>query len=150
MGYEHFIEIAFGAVLGGGLTYLHTYMQMREERKEEHRARLSALLAEMEDNRRALDSGVIQGYAKIRLSQSMWDESRGEIFRLPQDLGETLRSLYHKVWQLNCAIEYDLAHSAIGRGVFDASINAIADDLKKAIGPAVEKHRAYLTAARRS
>ncbi len=142
---DQLVGIAFGAFLGAALTYLHTYMQVKVEKKEQHQAKLTALMGEILDIKQALDAGSVMGISKVRLSQSMWEECRAEIFKTPSALAETLRKLYLKVAELNCSIDYDLNHSGLGRGYFDQIIEVRSSELKDLVNSAVSSLRRYLS-----
>jgi hypothetical protein len=147
MAYEHFMEIAFGAFLGAGLTYLHTYFQMRENREQERKAKLTALLAEMKDNKVAIDSGIKLAQATQRLSFGMWEEARGEIFSLPAQLREKLRQAYHKVGQYDSTLEYDLAlvtNKGLNQGTFDSALNKMSGEIKELLGASIAELEKYL------
>lgn len=137
MAYKHLIEISFGAVLGAGLTYVHTYFQLKEVRKQNHRLRTRALHAEMLDLKALLHSGMLDGPAKVRISRDMWEECKGEIFEMPDAAVEAIRRLYLKVDEFNSLIDYHLHHAvqftpqlfesclAQMKGLIDPAINGI-------------------------
>lgn len=146
MTIEQIVEVAFGAFLGAGLTFTHTFVQKRAEKQEEHRARLTALLAELFDIQSAINAGAGMGVAKVALSDAMWKESIGETFGIPEDVREAVRKAYFKVAEFNSIILYELHQTSIGNGYFDRIMEVRRKEATDLLTPAITGLQRYLEA----
>lgn len=150
MTYEHFVEIGFGAALGSILTFVNTLVQEKVVKQAERKSKLTALLAEMKDNKTSVDAGIKSGHATQRLYFGMWEEVRSEIFSLPTDMCEELRRVYHKIAQYNSVQEYDLAlvtNKGVGQGTFDSVLHVVAQEISTFLESSIVGLETYLNKA---
>ena len=112
-----FFLVGFGAVLGAIITVVtNIYLEKRKEAAQTDQ-KFKLLLAELEENYILVTHySLAGGLAKLTLLKSAWDTVKGDIFSMPPDLQESLRSSYAEVAQFNGLVVYDLEKVEMGSG----------------------------------
>ena len=112
-----FFIVAFGAGLGAIITVLtNIYFEKRKDAAKTDQ-KFMLLLAELEENYMLVKKySLAGGLAKLTLLKSAWDTVKGDIFSIPPDLQESLRSAYAEVAQFNGLVAYDLEKVDMGSG----------------------------------
>ena len=140
-----FFLVAFGAVLGAIITVVtNIYL---EKRKEDARRdqKFKLLLAELEENYILVQHySLAGGLAKLTLLKSAWDTVKGDIFPLPPDLQESLRSAYAEVAQFNGLVAYDLEKVEMGSGRLSQALEVKSGEVCEKLGHSRTKLKEHL------